>query len=110
MSSDWKTQLQAEFERAETARTAGKEGRARVCARRAAGVAIREYFRRRGIPIRTPSAYELLNLLARQPDLSADLRQAAIHLTSRLTAEFRLPLDVDLIAEARRLCNALLLE
>ncbi len=42
------------------ARGRGNEGQARVCARRAAGVAVREYFLRLGIPIVNPGAYDLL--------------------------------------------------
>ena len=41
--ADWKEKLQKEFERAQIARASGNEGQARVCARRAAGIAIREY-------------------------------------------------------------------
>ena len=104
---DWKIQIQNEFNRAEQARARGNEGQARVCARRAAGIAAREYFARRGQTIRTPSAYDLLNLLAEDPLLSADLRQAAAYLTLRVTEEFKLPVDVDLIVEARLLCAEL---
>ena len=104
---DWKIQIQNEFNRAEQARVRGNEGQARVCARRAAGIAAREYFARRGQTIRTPSAYDLLNLLAEDPLLSADLRQAAAYLTLRVTEEFKLPVDVDLVAEARSLCAEL---
>ena len=104
---DWKTTMQAEFERAEQARVRGNEGQARVCARRAAGMAARDYFTRRGEVIRTPSAYDLLNLLKEDPYLPADLKLIAEHLTLRVTEEFKLPADVDLIAEARKLCEEL---
>jgi HEPN domain-containing protein len=105
---EWKNEILAEFERAEQARARGNEGQARVCARRAAGIAARQYFARQGRPLRTPSAYELLNLLAKEPRLSPDLRQAAVYLTLRVNEEFKLPVEVDLIAEARKLCTALL--
>ena len=104
---DWQTQIQNEFDRAEQARARGNEGQARVCARRATGIAAREYFARRGQTVRTPSAYDLLNLLAEDPLLSADLRQAAAYLTLRVSEEFKLPVDVDLVAEAKRLVDAL---
>ena len=105
---DWKARLQTEFERAEAARARGNEGQARVCARRAAGIAIREYYARRGQVVRTPSAYDLLQLLIEEPHLSPDLEQAATYLTLRVTEEFKLPIDVDLLAEARKLCDGLL--
>ncbi|MBN1451704.1 MAG: hypothetical protein JW963_11875 [Anaerolineales bacterium] len=107
---DWKAQLQAEFERAEAARGRGNEGQARVCARRAAGIAIREYYARCGQAVRTPSAYDLLQMLAEEPHLSPDLKQAAAYLTLRVTEEFKLPVNVDLLAEARKLCDGLLPE
>ncbi len=105
---DWRAQIQAELELAEQARERGHEGRARVCARRAAGIAVREYLQRQGRPLRTPSAYDLLRLLQAEPHLPPDLRRAAAHLTLRVNEAFKLPPDVDLIAEARTLCEALL--
>jgi len=106
--ADWKEKLNKEFERAEAARAQGNEGQARVCARRAAGVAIREYYARRGQAVRTPSAYDLLQLLADEPRLSPDLKQAAAYLTLRVTGGFKLPVEVDLLDEARKLCDGLL--
>ena len=100
--------MQAEFERAEQARARGNEGQARVCARRAAGIAAREYFTRRGERIRTPSAYDLLNLLKEDPHLPPDLKLVADHLTLRVTEEFKLPVNIDLVAEARMFCKELL--
>lgn len=99
--------MQIEFERAAQARASGNEGRARVCARRAAGLAARDYLERRGHTVRTPSAYDLLKLLAQDASLSPDLQQAAAHLTLRVDEQFKLPPDVDLVAEARRLCDGL---
>ena len=106
--TDWKEKLQSEFNRAEIARAKGNEGQARVCARRAAGIAIREYYTRCGQSVRTPSAYDLLQLLADEPHLSTDIKQAAAYLTLRVNEEFELPADVDLVDEARKLCDGLL--
>lgn len=106
---DWQTQVEAEFEKAEQARARGNEGQARVCARRAAGIAAREYLTRRGIRPPSVSAYDLLNLLKVDPSLSPDLKLIADHLTLRVTEEFKLPVDADLIAEARTFCEELLL-
>ena len=105
---DLRSQIQDELDKAEGARGRGNEGQARVCARRAAGIAAREYFARRAQPVRTPSAYDVLNLLVQDPSLSADLRRSAEYLTLRVNEEFKLPVDVDLIAVARNLCEALL--
>ena len=105
---DWKVEMQIEFDRAVQARARGNEGQARVCARRAAGIAIREYLTRQGIRPPSSSAYDLLNLIKDDPHLSSTLKQIAEHLTLRVTEEFKLPVDADLIAEARTFCEDLL--
>ena len=104
----WQNELQFEFERAEQARTKGNEGQARVCARRAAGIAIREYLTRRGIRPASISAYDLLNLIKEDPHLSPDSKLIADHLTVRVTDEFKQPVNADLVAEAKQLCDELL--
>ena len=105
---DWQAEINSEFEKAEQARARGNEGQARVCARRAAGIAIREYLTRRGIRPPSVSAYDLLNLLKEDPRLSSELKQIADHLTLRVNEEFKLPVDADLVAEARTFCEQLL--
>ncbi len=105
---DPSSEIQAEFSKAEQARARGNEGQARVCARRAAGIAARQYLSRHGVPLRTSSAYDLLKLVADDPALSQSVRDAASHLTLRVDEEFKLPSGLDLIAEARALCDALL--
>lgn len=104
----WQEPIQKEFERATQARAKGNEGQARVCARRAAGIAIREYLTRRGIHSPSTSAVDLLNLIKDDPLLSPDLRLIVDHLTLRVTEEFKLPVDADLVAEAKTLCDELL--
>jgi len=107
--SEIQEKIQAEFQRAEEARAKGNEGQARVCARRAAGIAIRDYLTRRGgTPPPSLSAMDLLTLLKDDPLLSLNLKLVADHLTLRVTEEFKLPVDVDLIAEGRILCDELL--
>jgi HEPN domain-containing protein len=107
---DWQTEIDAEFEKAEQARARGNEGQARVCARRAAGIAVREYLARQGIRPPSLSAYDLLNLLKDDPRLASrpGLQQIADHLTLRVTEEFKLPVNADLVAEARTFCEELL--
>ena len=107
---DWQTEIQTEFERAEQARARGNEGQARVCSRRAAGIAIREYLTRRGIRPPSVSAYDLLNQIKQDPRLPPDLQEIAGHLTLRVNEEFRLPVNADLVAEAKKFCKELLLE
>ena len=106
--SNWQTEIIAELERASQARQRGNDGQARVCARRAAGIAIREYLTRRGIRPPNASAYDLLNLIKDDPLLSPGLKRIADHLTLRVTEEFKLPVKVDLVAEAKDFCDELL--
>jgi hypothetical protein len=105
---DWQTEIHAEFEKAEQARARGNEGQARVCARRAAGIAVREFLTRQGVRPPSVSAYDLLNMIKSDPRLSPDLQVIAEHLTLRVTEEFKLPVNADLIAEARTFCRELL--
>lgn len=105
---DWESEVRAELEKALQARRRNNEGQARVCARRAAGVAVREYLSRRGIRPTSASAYDLLNRVKDDPALPPDLRQIAEHLTVRVTEEFKLPMNADLVEEARDFCTRLL--
>ena len=101
-------EIQSEFDAAQRARVNGNEGQARVCARRAAGIAIRDYYTRKATPLPSRSAHDLLNLIKDEALLPPDLKLVADHLTLRVTEEFKLPIDADLITEARALCEWLL--
>ncbi|MBI5352570.1 MAG: hypothetical protein HZB50_08045 [Chloroflexi bacterium] len=103
--NNWNLQLKQEFEKAQQARVNKNEGQARVCARRAAGIAIREYLNRKGTQVPSMSAYDLLNLLKEDPLVPDDMQVIVDHLTVRVTEDFALPFDADLIAESRTLCN-----
>ena len=105
---EYHAEISAELRNAERARQRGNEGQARVCARRAAGIAIREYLIRKGIRPPSQSAMDLLSLIKDDPNFPPDLKLTAHHLTMRVTKEFKLPLDIDLIDAARRICNDLL--
>jgi hypothetical protein len=104
----WQLHFDAEIQQAETARLAGNEGMARVCARRAAGWVVGEYFRRREIPFESPSAYERLQVLLQIPNVDDKTKELAGHFLVRITPEHELPINADLIAEARWLKASLL--
>jgi hypothetical protein len=108
--NDLNTQLRKEFEKAQQARISKNEGQARVCARRAAGIAIRDYLTRNGTQVPNMSAYDLINLLKEDARLPPNLKLIVDHLTVRVTEDFELPIDADLVAEARILCDWLLNE
>jgi len=104
----WEIDFENELERAETARESGNEGRARVCARRAAGIVIGEYLARKGLPSPGPSAIDRLHNLVELEELPEDLREIASHFLLRINENWTLPVQVDLIAEARWLAGQLL--
>lgn len=105
---DWKTQFETEIEQAESARQTGNEGMARVCARRAAGIVAGQYLIIRGLPVPGPSAVDRLNSVAVLPDTTPEIRETIRHLLIRVTPEHRLPIEADLIADARLLKDHLL--
>lgn len=104
----WKNQINSELSQAEAARASGNEGKARVCARRAAGLAVEEYLRRQGVRLEPGSAYTNLRYLADMPDISPGMRLVVGHFLEHVTTEHSLPVDADLIAEARWLVPKLL--
>jgi len=108
-------ELSTELERAEAARATGNEGRARVCARRAAGLAARDFLNRHEVnPFTTAqsrkssgNSFEALIALATFPGLAPDLKKAVGNLTLRVSAEFQLPPGIDLIEEAHKIIRGL---
>lgn len=103
----WKTIYQQEISKAYEARSEGLEGRARVCARRAAGVIAAEYFRRRGLPVLGQNSYDLLAQLNAQPGISPHVRELVDHLRMRVNTDYLLPIGIDLIEDAETLIKVL---
>lgn len=101
-------QIQAELDHAISARAEGNEGKARVCARRAAGIAAGEYLNNNGFPDPGQSAYDQLKYLCEIDQIPDEIRQIASHFLIRVTPDHTLPLDIDLISEARWLIEKLL--
>jgi len=108
--SQWKNNVEAELSRAKEARESGNEGQARVCARRAAGTIIREYFDRQGTDTQGMSAYDLIQTLQDQPEISVESREILSHLVQRVAPGGVLSGGIDLIADANKLSQALHLE
>jgi len=105
MRLDSKTQaaIQAELEKAEAARRSGNEGQARVCARRAAGLAIKSLFLFLGEEIGDPSAYAMLKRIETHQNVPVEARSMAESLLVRVNPDYTLPAEIDLIANARQL-------
>lgn len=105
---NWRESFEREIEMAEAARAAGNQGMARVCARRAAGVVAGEYLRIHGLGLPGPSAYDCLVAASQRPEISSQARQCLQHFLLRVNADHELPVQVDLIEEARWLAGELL--
>ncbi len=92
------------------ARQDGNEGKARVCARRAAGLVAEQYLHKRQIPVSGPSAYDYLRRLQSVPDLPHQAAEIIERLLLRVTTEFKLAVQADLIDDALELRKILLEE
>ena len=98
-----RARAERELEMAHQARQARNEGKARVCARRAAGIAIGAWLSRERSSTNVVSAIERLRVVAddaRQPD---SIRAAAHHLTLRINVDHGLPVAADPLVDARQL-------
>lgn len=107
-SRNWPREVEQELAHAIEARRQGNEGRARVCARRAAGFAARAYLKRRGSLVGSHSVLDVLGRLAVEPGIDAGLRDLIDTLELRVDSDFKLPQGVDLMAVAEDLCRRLL--
>jgi hypothetical protein len=72
------------------------------------GIAIGEYFKSNGYPDSDRSVYNRLRELSELPTVSKQIHEIASHFLLRVTPEHDLPVEVDLIAEARWLITELL--
>ena len=95
------------MQQAYAARADGNEGRARVCARRAAAIVIREYLDSRKVPYISSNAYDLISTLIVLESAPANAREIAAHLLVRVSTEYLLPDSMDLLAETQDLANIL---
>lgn len=98
--------IEAELAAAQQARAAGQEGRARVCARRAAGLALRAYYQRRpaaGAAAWGGDALAQLHRLRADADAPAAVRAMAERLTTVVDFDHQLPFAEDPLADAAAL-------
>ena len=100
-----RSRIQTELAYARAAREHGKEGRARVSARRAAGWAVDAFLSRRGEPPYR-GAFDLLGWLEREGP--AELRPPAARLRQQVTKDHRLPHDEDPLEDAELIVHTLL--
>jgi len=101
--------IRQELEDAFRSRKEGNRGRARVCARRAAGLAARTYLEHRtGEPSRLNAYRALLFLKDSGAPLPPAADLAVERLTMRVDEDHQLPQEIDLIGEAQTLIGHLL--
>jgi hypothetical protein len=101
-------QIILELEQARQFRAQGNEGRARVCARRAAGWAVAA-FRQQRLEVKTHrNAYHQLQWFQKLEDVPVELRMAAERLTTPVTPSHELPHREDPLEDAEKIVRALL--
>jgi hypothetical protein len=110
LHSDWKTEYNKEINQAIRARRVGKEGMARVCARRAAGIIIGEYLTRHGYTNLTNSAIQRLTLFSQLPEVDQRFTTIAHHCLVKVNHKHEFPIDSDLISEVIWLEKSLLID
>ena len=110
MREAWRMKFDRELQMAELARSQGNEGKARVCARRAAGVVVGEYLQQQGVSTTAITAYDRVRMLADWPDLPPGVDEVVAHMTMRVDMDYQLPSDLDLVEDARWLAETLLPE
>jgi hypothetical protein len=84
---DYWRKANEELHYAQQAREFENEGMARVCARRAAGWAIKGYLHDHKLPIPTPTAMDLLQSESIQSQFPDNIRKLIMHLTQRVSLE-----------------------
>jgi len=80
--------IRRELDWAAAARGAGNDGKARVCARRAAGIAIAYWLEHHPERIWGLDAMTRLNHVRTDSTLPAEVREAATRLTTKITEQF----------------------
>jgi hypothetical protein len=106
----WQREFDRELETGYAARANNHEGKARVCARRALGIVIGEYFRHRGLPLSGTSIQERIAALIDLDVLPDQTRAVIDHFLVKVDEEYRLPIDSDLLAESVWLVDQILPE
>ena len=99
--------INQELSSGEEARTRGLEGRVRVCARRAAGTAVRAYLEEKALPVPGANFVDLLEVVQSLLEVPPEARHSAARLLERVNESYSLDSGNDLLAEARNLINIL---
>jgi hypothetical protein len=101
------SQFEVELTRAVQAQLEGNPGKARVCARRAAGWATRAYYRRVDDPHWGGDAMTQLKRLQNDAAVPEPVRAAAARLTTKVDFDHTLPFAADAVEDARGIIHYL---
>jgi hypothetical protein len=107
---DLAARIEAELALGREAAAAGSAGRARVCARRAAGWAIQAWYQRREGLGSAGDALKQLQRLRGDTAVPLPVRQAAERLSTKVGIDHRLPFDDDALEDARKIIGHLMEE
>jgi len=93
-------QITEELLLAKQSRLEGNEGRARVCARRAAAAAVKDYLDKKGKTQNQENAIQSLLILRQLEKIPTRVQEALDWLVQRVNMDHNMPPEVDLIHEA----------
>lgn len=100
--------IQIELDRAHAAQEAGKQGMARVCARRSAGMAVKEYLHHKGIETGEFNNFELMASPEFRRLLPESVQTSLERLTMTVDMDYNLPVEIDLIEDARQVIKIII--
>jgi len=98
-------QIQEELLLAKQSRIEGNEGRARVCARRAAGAAVAKYLNQKDDLYESTNTFSALLTFQNNKDLPERIQLALTRLIQQVDQQHQLPPGVDLLEEAKLVIN-----
>ncbi len=97
----YKERISKELQIAYASRKQGNEGRARVCARRAVGIALTFFFESTNEQVKDQDAMDLLKHVQSIPEFPPELQQSATRLTARIGADFQYTSNTDPLEDAK---------
>jgi hypothetical protein len=101
----WKEEFDNEISQGILAREKGNEGMARVCARRAVGILINEYFYNHGFEYQSTSAFDQLSRFTSLPEVDEQVKTICNHFLLKVDSNHNLPVGIDLLVEAQWLAH-----
>lgn len=107
LTAEEKNSIAVEMERARAAISAGNDGKARVCSRRAAGIALQAYYRTTSGAKWSGDAQTLLINASTDAGFPAEVREASVRLTTSVTKKDSAPFSTDPIADALTIISKL---